>query len=292
MRRVSSRRPSVAVLQFEPIEVVSQPAPRAVKRPPLPLYVEPAPEEALLSWLLRLATRLGVSFHVLAKQAFGIDDRSGQTRWWKRPHSWALACISERTGLSVARLRQMTLAGLESPYRDDEAAARFAGRRYDSRAAEQPAYRFAACGRCLEEDVRPYLRTSWLIGWMAVCPHHGSILMERCRSCGASLRVAPFAGITSFSPATCTRCRCSLLDGCYRPAHPAVLRMQAVLMQCKRKGSVELRGLGRFTWKEMVALTDVLIGVVWTDLTLSEQGDLSLIHVRSAHKADSGGRHL
>jgi hypothetical protein len=47
-------------------------------QPPLPLYVGPAAEEALLSWLLRLATRLRVSFHVLARQAFGIDDRTGQ----------------------------------------------------------------------------------------------------------------------------------------------------------------------------------------------------------------------
>jgi hypothetical protein len=114
---------------------------RSAGRPPLPLYVEPSLDEALLSWLLRLATLLGVSFHVLARQAFGIDDRSGYTRWWNRPHPWALVRISERTGVNVARLRQMTFEGLEPAYRDDEAAAHFAGRRYDSRAAERPAYR-------------------------------------------------------------------------------------------------------------------------------------------------------
>lgn len=162
------------MLQFEPIDVVSRPAPRPARRPPLPLYVEPATGEALLSWMLRLATRLGVSFHVLAKQSFAIDDHSGRTRWWNRPHPWSLACISERTGISVAQLRPMTFAGLEPASRDDEAPARFAGRRYDSRGAEQPTYRFAVCGCCLEEDATPYLRTSWLIGWMAICPHHGN----------------------------------------------------------------------------------------------------------------------
>lgn len=264
------------MLQFEPIEVATRPAPRPVKTPPLPLYVEPAAEEALLSWLLRLATRLGVSFHVLARQAFGIDDLSGHTRWWNRLHPWSLARISERAGVSVAQLRLMTFAGLQPAYRDDEAPARFAGRRYDSRAAEQPAYRFAACGCCLEEDATPYLRTSWLIGWMAICPRHGTILIERCKACGARLRVAPFARIASFSPTTCMRCKCSLLEGRYRSAHPAAVRMQAAMLRGKHGGITELDGLGRFTWKEIVALADVIIGMVWTDLTLTEQEEVFL----------------
>lgn len=226
--------------------------------------------------MLRLATRLGVSFHVLAKQSFAIDDHSGRTRWWNRPHPWSLACISERTGISVAQLRPMTFAGLEPASRDDEAPARFAGRRYDSRGAEQPTYRFAVCGCCLEEDATPYLRTSWLIGWMAICPHHGTILVERCKACGASLRVAPFVLAASFSPTACSRCGCNLLDGRYRPAHPAAVRMQTAMLRGKEGGSAELEGLGRLTWKEMVALVDVLIGIVWTDLTLSEQEEIFL----------------
>ena len=259
------------MLQFEPIDVAPLPASRPAKTPPLPLHVAPAAEEALLSWLLRLATRLGVSFHVLARQAFGIDDRTGHTRWWNRLHPWSLARISERTGVSVAQLRPMTFAGLQPAYRDDEAPARFAGRRYDSRAAEQPAYRFAACGRCLEEDPTPYIRTSWLIGWMAICPRHGTILIERCKACGARLRVPPFARIASFSPTTCTRCQWTLLDGRYRLAHPAAARMQTAMLRGKQGGITELDGLGWFTWKEIVALVDVLIGMVWTDLTLAEQ---------------------
>jgi hypothetical protein len=259
------------VLQFEPIDVASLPAPRPAKRPPLPVYVEPAAEEALLSWLLRLASRLGVSFHVLARQAFAIDDRTGHTRWWNRPDPWSLTRISERTAISVAQLRRMTFGAFQPAYRDDEAPARFAGRRYDSRAADKPAYRFAVCGRCLEADTTPYLRTSWLLGWMAICPHHGTILIERCKQCGASLRVAPFVTAASFSPTTCTRCQCSLLDGGYQPAHPAAIRIQAAMLRGKQDDLTELDGLGRFTWKEAVALLDVLIGMVWTDLTLAEQ---------------------
>jgi hypothetical protein len=265
------------VLQFEAIEATAvRPASRPTRRPPLPLHVEPAPEEALFSWLLRLATRLGVSLHVLARESFGIDDRSGRTHWWCRPHPWVLARISERTGVGVARLRRMTFEGFEPVYRDDEASARFAGRRYDTIAPQWRAYRFAVCGQCLEADAKPYLRTPWLIGWMALCPHHGTILIERCKACHASLRVAPFATAASFSPTTCTRCAESLLGGCYSPAHPSVARMQAALLRGKCEGITELDGLGRLTWKEMVALADVLIGMVWTGLTLAEQEQIFL----------------
>jgi hypothetical protein len=41
---------------------------------------------------------------------------------------------------------------------------------------------------------------------------------------------------------------------------------------------VELEGLGRLTWQEMVALADVLIGMVWTDLTLVEQEKIFILY--------------
>jgi hypothetical protein len=97
---------------------------------------------------------------------------------------------------------------------------------------------------------------------MAVCPHHGTILIERCRACGASLRVAPFTTSAAFSPAICARCGSELVDGRDRQVHPAVVRMQTALFRGKQAGFTELDGLGRFTWKEIVALIDVLVGMV------------------------------
>lgn len=274
------------MLPFESIEPRSfRPTRRSATRPPLPLYVEPAPDEALLSWLLRLATRLRVALHVLASQCFAVDDRGGHTRWWCRPHPWVLARISERSGVSVRRLRQMTFEGLEPVYRDDEASARFTGRRYDARSPEQRGYRFAVCGDCLKSDAAPYLRRLWLVGWTAGCPHHGTRLIERCEACGAALRVAPLASAASFAPATCTRCAASLLDGDEPAAHPAVLRMQAALFRGKSEGFTEFPGLGRLTWKEMVALADVLIGMVWTDLTLAEQKEIFHLYTSDASQS-------
>lgn len=265
--------------------VTPRPAFTPSPKRPLPFYVEPAPDEALFSWLLRLATRMGVSMHALASCSFGIDDRYGHTRWWCRPHPWLLMRIRERTDVDVARLRPMTFERFQPAYRDDEANARFTGRRYGAGSPKSRGYRFAVCGQCLKGDIKPYLRLPWLVGWMALCPHHGTVLIERCKACGASLRVAPFATTAPFSPATCTRCGKSLLDQGEVSAHPSVTCIQAVLFRGKSEGIADVEGLGRFRWEEMVALADVLLGMVWTDLTLTEQERIVDIYVSSAGNA-------
>ncbi len=71
---------------------VAEPTPRELKGNDraLPLHVAPLAEESLFSWLERLASRLQVSFHTLASHSFGIDDRTGRTVWWHRPHPWTI----------------------------------------------------------------------------------------------------------------------------------------------------------------------------------------------------------
>lgn len=286
------------MLQFEIIDSIDPDAgSRRTTPPPLPLYVEPAPEEALLSWLLRLATRLRVSLRALTTSGFNVDDRTLDMQWWFRPPTWLLVRISERTGVSLARLREMTCEDVQPVYRDDEASGRFTGRRYDSLAAKSRGHRFVVCGECLKNDHSAYLRRLWLVGWMAVCPDHGTILIERCSACYARLRVAPFATRTSFSPAICTRCQAKLLRGPAVPAHPSVRRLQAALLRGKSDGAAEIDGLGKLTWKEIVALADVLIGMVWTDLTVAEQEQLWLPYTQTfRHEVRQptdifGGRH-
>lgn len=240
----------------------------------LPLHVEPQIEESLFSWLQRLATRLQVSFHALASQTFGVDDRTGRTVWWHRPHPWTLARISQRTGVKIARLRSMTFEELQPVYRDDEDAARFAGRRYDTRAPDWRAYRFAVCGPCLEGDPARYLRSIWHLGWLAACPIHDTILISRCEQCHCGVRVPQLTSGARFSPTTCTRCGETLLKGRYQLAHPSVLQLQETLLKGKRTGVTEIAGLGTFSWPEMVALADAILGALWTHTTLEECQDV------------------
>lgn len=283
------------MLQVETIdELGSSSASGFVTRPQLPFYVEPAPDEALLSWLLRLATRLRVSLRTLATEAFGAD---ANAQWWDRPQPALLVRISERTGVSVPRLGAMTFHDLHPVYRDDEASARFAGRRYDTRAPGRRGFRFAVCSQCLRTDVTPYLRRPWLIGWMAVCPDHGTMLTERCSDCRRRLRLPRLDSPTSFSPAVCAACGANLLAGPDTPALACVLRMQSAFLNAKSHGATELGKLGQLTWMELVALADVLGGTVWTDLTVAEQERLWVPYMRAFRDQPRqpselyGGRH-
>lgn len=269
------------MLPFEllPFEApIPDPAPRPtrVSGRALPLYVAPLAEESLFSWLHRLAARLGTSFHTLASHSFGIDDRAGRTTWWHRPHPWALAKISQRTGVELSRLRQMTFDSLQPVYREDEDSARFAGRRYDVRAPEWRAYRLAVCGVCLAADEVPYLRSVWQIGWLAVCPLHGTVLLTRCAQCRCGIRVSQLSVCALFSPTTCNRCGESLLSGRRRIAHPAVTALQEAMFKGKRDGAVEIAGLGTFSWREFVALVDILLGTLWTHTTMEERNGILL----------------
>ena len=129
-RRASSHRPSAVVLPFEilpftlPVAEPALPQVRSNDRA-LPLHVVPLAEESLFSRLENLVSRLQVSFHTLASHSFGIDDRTGRTVWWHRPHPWTLAKISQCTGVKTTRLRSMTFEELQPVYRGDEDPARF-----------------------------------------------------------------------------------------------------------------------------------------------------------------------
>jgi hypothetical protein len=284
------------VLPFESLDIAPTRAVRKPYRPPqLPFYVEPLPDEGLLSWLLRLATRLRVSMHALAYSSFGVDDRGGHTRWWLRPHPWLLARISERTGVPVTRLRKMTLSGYQPVYRDDEAGGRFCGRRFEVLPPDRRLFRFAVCGACIEEDERPYLRHEWLIGWTAVCARHNVQLIERCEQCRGVLRVGRWTSTAMFTPARCQRCGEGVRVFADRSAHPSVSALQGMMLGAKMVGHMELAGLGQLTWREVVALADILIAAVWKWTTMDERAQVRDLYIHSlgdSHDTDMyDGRH-
>lgn len=277
------------MLSFEllPLEVTTL---RALRERPVqtvptcnefPYYVEPSESEALLSWLLRLATRMGLPLHALAEHCFNVDDAQGYTQWWTRPHPWVLKRISLRTGVSVRRLRDMTFLDFEPVYRDDETNERFCGRRYREQAPNRRAYRLAVCGYCLESDASPYARQPWLLGWLAVCPRHECILIVRCSRCHAKCHVSHFTRDTCFSPTRCTRCGEDLFAGQLLQAAPSVVSLQGNLLKAKRTGAAEFAGFGVLKWEEMVALADVLLGMFWTARSMEER----LVDYERYHRA-------
>lgn len=237
----------------------------------LPLYVEPKEDEVLLSWLLRLATRLQVSLHTLVRAAFWIDDRRERSQWWRRPEPQMLSRIAAKTGICLERLRRMTFETWSPVYRDDEASDRFSAERYRTEAPRQQGFRYVLCEQCLAADATSYLRLPWAIGWVAACPEHGNIMTARCQRCRAKLRIGRTSSIARFTPATCVHCGNDLRYGLQQSAHPSVMRLQNVLLEGKRQGATELAGIGCLSWREVVAFADVVLGMFWTDMAPAEQ---------------------
>lgn len=263
------------MLPFELASSGSRPLRKGFARRLLPVFIEPAEDEALISWLLRLAARLGVSLQVLARESFGISEGiATDLGWWCRPPVAVLGRISDRTNITVSRLQRMTLGELQPPYHDDEAHARFAGKRYATSVGTLWSHRFAICGHCLRRDAAPYLRRAWLIGWMAVCPTHKIPLIDRCPGCRAPVRPPSFNRVGSFSPGSCTRCGLSFLLDLQTRANLSVTRLQAALIEAKFQGFTELSGVGRLTWQELVGLADVLLSTIWSAVAPDEREQL------------------
>lgn len=63
---------------------VEKQARRASVQHTIPIHAAPMPDEALASWLCRLATKIDMSPLAFNRHAFGIDSR-GDTQWWRRP---------------------------------------------------------------------------------------------------------------------------------------------------------------------------------------------------------------
>jgi hypothetical protein len=235
--------------------------------------VEPQVDEVLLSWLLRLATRLQVSQHALVRAGFWIDDRREQAQWWRRPPPQMLSRLSTRTGISTERLRAMTFERW-SLYRDDEANERFSVQRLQSHARQSRGFRFALCEQCLDAQAEPHLHMLWAIGWVALCPQHATILTARCQKCSAKLRIGRPSSTARFSPQACVQCGNDLRYNLPQPAHPSVIRLQRALLEAKQEGQADFAGIGRLSWREVVALADVLIGMFWTDTTPVERQEM------------------
>jgi len=76
-----------------------------------PLHPQPGPLEALSSWLARLAALYEMPVHDLLRHNLGLIDLDLPPDLDLNPPMEMLAALAERTGVGLAQLRSMTLAG-------------------------------------------------------------------------------------------------------------------------------------------------------------------------------------
>lgn len=181
----------------------------------LPVAPRPFRDEALSSWLGRVACRYGLDAPALAAcLAFAddpfdaprppIDDVSpslGQVALWARAGA-----------VDPGRLRHMTLAA-RHPRRP---RAWFLNRGPAAARPVIPRPPAPVCLACFDADRAAghdgYCRASWLLAERCVCPAHGRILIDQCPSCHGSLRVA-FRLRDNRARAVCARCEGALEGG-------------------------------------------------------------------------------
>jgi len=181
----------------------------------LPVAPRPFRDEALSSWLGRVACRYGLDAPALAAcLAFPddpfdaprppIDDISpnlGQVALWARAGV-----------VDPARLRRMTLAE-RHPRR---LRAWFLNRGLAATRPVTPRPPAPVCLACFAADRAAghddYCRASWLLAERCVCPAHGRILIDQCPSCHGTLQVA-FRLRDNRARAVCARCEGALEGG-------------------------------------------------------------------------------
>lgn len=246
-----------------PVEVHARLVPA---RRPIPIYTEPMPDEALASWLCRLASKIGMSPLAFIRHAFGIDSR-GDAQWWRRPSREQLAIVAAGTGVGLERIAAMTLADWSQARLDEHPG------RLDAQYALHPPARhaadryIAACLRCLAEDKLPYVRRDWMIGWQAACPHHQCRLVHRCPVCAAELRIGDLGGREVIVMDRCRRCGTSWRELGAPAASPAVIGLQGRLLDMKHRSAAVLPGLGRIDWATFMVIADLVAAAMWLETT-------------------------
>jgi len=233
----------------------------------------PADDEALASWLRRLATMAGLSAFAFTRKAFGICS-SARPEWWRRATPEHRNILMERGGLTPEQLAAMTLEGW-SIARNDERDERFS-----AVAVQYPKRRLKAgrsqpvCGRCLAADEKPYLRRDWLIGWIAICPRHRTVLTRTCPGCERKLVSRGLRERDVIDLQRCPRCEALLIDADAQPAIDAAIELQTAMLALKRRGAGTIMGLGLIDWKTFTVILDLVLKVIWGEAKVNAREEL------------------
>ena len=254
-----------------------------------PVHVRPAAEEALVSWLWRLATRLGVSMSTLSRMLIGAKV-TGEALAWCRPGESVLQQIAARTGTDIEQLRVMTFHALSPSVRDDEVNDRFCGRRFMRSGRESPfRARISVCPTCLREG--PYLRWSWMLGWISVCSRHGTVLLSHCPRCAQRLSLPSSEAHRLTAIDRCASCKADLSAAPESRAAVEVVNLEEAMLLGKRRGLIELPALGAIGWLMATAMMDVLLTLVRVGTTLAYQEHLYGRIARDFHSSLGEVRH-
>ncbi|MCE5181523.1 MAG: TniQ family protein [Betaproteobacteria bacterium] len=150
-----------------------------------PAHPKPLPDELLSSWIVRIARANGVKLQTMTHQLFGDALTPWNRDIDRLAPKWLLKAVSEHTGTPYWDAYRTTL----TCYRD-----RLYPRRLSSgqlrwilplklHSTNRQGYGLQYCPECLAEDVEPYFRRKWRVGFFTFCPNHKALAHDACPGC-------------------------------------------------------------------------------------------------------------
>lgn len=201
-----------------------------------PAHPQLLPDELLSSWIVRVAETNGIKLYTLTLGLFG--DRL--TPWHRDidrlAPKWLLKAFCAKTGLNYWDAYHATLTGYRGylyPRRQSCGQLRWI-LPISTFGLDRHGYGQQYCSVCLDEDIIPYFRRVWRVGFFTFCPIHGCMLLDACHECG--FPVAPHRRdvgrevAESRDLAHCQHCSADYRKAAYKevtnaqPEHVALLR--------------------------------------------------------------------
>jgi hypothetical protein len=185
-----------------------------------PAHPKPLEDELLSSWWVRLARANHERLHSFTRLC--LPGSSVWNRDIDRSVSrTALRVLARKTGTRLDWVEATTLRAFEG-----RLFARF-NKKTNTRWVlplgvyhrTHRGFGLQFCPECLRSDRVPYFRRAWRLAFVTVCPHHWSVLRDRCPHCGAAVAFhrLEFGGRRGELPehaiTTCQRCGLDICDG-------------------------------------------------------------------------------
>jgi len=224
-----------------------------VNHPHWPIHPCFFPGECISSWLVRSACANGMDIRHLWTNVFGQGAKPPK-HLDSNPSARVIEGLSARSGLEPIQFQDATVVAMQQSLFPEWKQGRMRWVLFGKDARSTGHLQF--CPDCLAK-ANPYFRTVDRLSFMAVCPEHGTPLLDRCPSCGHQVDLLRFGarfGGCSESMCHCRRCgwdfrRLTVVSALgqnapYPTALEAVAGLQARILGGLRDGWMESPGEG------------------------------------------------
>ena len=186
------------------------------------------PDEILSSWLCRCAMSLGTD-PLRFTGALWPGDRVWSGDLDRDPGNERLRTLATASGFPNADIERASLGWWANKWLGTPPRAQRAWPWIVPIGSRGPARTGIAqfCPRCWRDDLFPYYRVSWRVSWIVACATHGTLLLDRCPSCGGP-PAAHRLPLGAKHLAQCDRCGSDLRTAVATSSPTSVLALQRV----------------------------------------------------------------